>query len=160
MGGLYSVLQTFAVNPLIPSIAFNDFAIWGSLTITPFGFLIALLQAGSSSGSETIFGSLVSILNSFMIVCVGYVVTYVGQSLYIFNNAGISVPLIGDIFGGGIVFLLFWTIILAMSRFYDAHYVRATGLGSTNNLLYLSSSQHDTTLNNSAIDMADEDFVF
>ena len=150
VGGIHNVLQAFAGNSIISSIAFNNFAIWGSLTITPFGFLIALLQAGSS-GSETILGSLVSILNSFIIVCVGYVVTYIGQILYILNNAGISVPLIHDInliFGGGIIFLLFWTIILAMSRFYDTHSIRATD--STNNQLQLSSSQHDTTFNNSA----------
>ncbi len=45
--------------------------------------MIALLRAGSP-GSDTIFGILMSVLNSFIIVCVGHVVTFIGQSVYVF----------------------------------------------------------------------------
>ena len=147
VGGLHNVIQ--AITEIGNSISiFNNFAIWSSVIITPFGFLIALLHAGSS-GSETIFGSLVSILNSFIIVCVGYVVTYVGQVLYI--NAGRPDPFLRDLnlmFGGGIIFLLFWTAVLTLSRFY-MHSISCRA-DSTSNQLQLSPSQHDTTLNNFA----------
>ena len=152
VGGLHNFLQDLTTGNRIINFI-NNFAFWGSVTITPFGFLIALLQAGSS-GNETIFGSLVSILNSFIIVCVGYVVTYIGQILSLLQDDGgsdtFNINNINLIFGGGIIFLLFWTVILAMSRFYDTHSIRTTG--STSNQLQLLAAplQHATTLNNSA----------
>ena len=152
VGGLHNVIQTITFEIGNAVSIFNNFATWGSIIITPFGFLIALLHAGSS-GSETIFGSLVSILNSFIIVCIGYVMTYIGLILYsILENGGTADPFnIHDfnlIFGGGIIFLLFWTAMMAMSRFYT-HSISCRA-GSTSNHLQLSPSQHDTILNNSA----------
>ena len=152
VGGLHNVIQTITSEIDNSVSTFNNFATWGSIVITPFGFLIALLYAGSS-GSESIFGSLVSILNSFIIVCVGYVVTYIGLILYsILENGDTADPFnihdINLIFGGGIIFLLFWTAMMAMSRFYT-HSISCRA-GSTSNQLQLSPSQHDTTLNNSA----------
>jgi hypothetical protein len=135
VGGIHNLLQEITTGGVINFISpFNNFAFWGSVAITPIGFLIALLQAGSS-GSETIFGSLLSILNSFIIVCIGYVVTTIGQFLHsiLQDNSGLETFLhnVNLIFGGGVVFLFFWTAMLALSRFYDAvHPIWASGSSS------------------------------
>ena len=157
LGGIHNFIQELIfggnTNFLSP---FNNFALWVSAIIAPFGFLVALLQAGTS-GSETLLGSLLCILNSFIIICVGYVVTTIGQLLYSILQED-SVPVGFDIrnfnliFGGGIVFLFFWTTMLALSRFYDAvHSIWATGSTSNQSQASAPSMQRDaSTFNNSA----------
>ena len=89
LGGIHNIgLQTLGGETNNVTPLFNNFPFWGSVTITPFGLLVALLLA-VTSGSETVLGSLLSILNSFIILCVGYVVTISGQFLYgILQNMG------------------------------------------------------------------------
>jgi hypothetical protein len=115
--------------------------------------LIALLQAGSS-GSETILGNLLSILNSFIVICIGYVVTTVGQFLdnILQNDGGSDTATIHPVnltFGGGIIFLFFWTAMLALLRFHDAvHSIWAPD--STSNQSQFSSLESQHTVNISA----------
>ena len=165
LGGMHNILQALTTGGNTNFIAlFNHFPSWGSVTITPFGFLVALLQA-VTSGSETVLGSLLSILNSFIIVCVGYVVTIIGIIFVVQGDLG-SDPLDNQyiynlIFGGGIVFLFFWTAMLTLSRFYDAvHSIWATD--NTSNQLQASRSapsgsvQHNASaFNNSAISQSE-----
>ena len=144
LGGIRNIVQALTTGGNTNFIAlFNNFPFWGSVTIIPFGFLVALLQAGTS-GSETVLGSLLSILNSFIIVCVGYVVTSIGIIFVIQDNLGSG--LLDNVFGGGIVFLFFWTATLTLSRFYDAvHSIWTTD--NTSNPLQASapSVQHDAS---------------
>ena len=165
LGGMHNIVQALTTGGntnFIAAALFNNFPFWGSVTITPFGFLVALLLA-VTSGSETVLGSLLSILNSFIIVCVGYVVTTIGIIIAVQDDFG-SDPIDNQynlIFGGGIVFLFFWTATLTLSRFHDAvHSLWATDITSSNDQLQASAPspmQHDTSAfnNNSAISQSE-----
>ena len=155
---IVQALTTGGNTNFIAAALFNNFPFWGSVIITPFGFLVALLLAGTS-GSETVLGSILSILNSFIIVCVGYVVTTIGIIIAVQDDFG-SDPLDNQynlIFGGGIVFLFFWTATLTLLRFHNAvHSIWATDITSNQLQASAPSVQHDASaFNNSAISQSE-----
>ena len=149
VAGLHNYTQSISLGS--PS-TLSVFAIWGSIIITPLAFLIAILHAGSSR-SDTIFGILVSILNTFVMVCVGFLVTVAGLTVYVYKESLLNSDLSHNInlmFGGGIVCLLFWTALVVLSQFY-AYSFRSARPGSTGDQIQLSTlAHHDTTVHNAA----------
>ena len=168
-GGLYNLNQALASAGGIDLLS-NNFAVWGSSIITPIAFLIALLHAGSSGNqSDAILGVLLSILNTFISVCVGYVVTFMGQALHTIDSLNFrqldpfTIQLIRNInltLGGGIVCLLFWTFVLVLSQFYtySASTTNSTSIDTPGDQ-QLPLSYQDATLQSNIVTQSKEQLI-
>ena len=130
VGGIHDYVQSFGSISTL-NFFILKFTIWGSIIITPFAFLIALLQAGSSGPLSTVFGILLLILNTSTVIFVGFVVTIFGHFVFIFrkhllNTPDLPQPLVQFyydstlIFGGEIICIFFWMALMAISRFYTS----------------------------------------
>ena len=104
-----------------------------TIFITPLLYLAALLYAGSSRGASTIMGLFTSILNTFFIVCIGYMVTASGILLAYLPDSTLleHLPQAADserfqptysqtihnirlVLGGGVICIFFWIIVLIL----------------------------------------------
>ena len=100
-----------------------DFGSWAVFFATPLLYLAALLHAECAGGASTMSGVFASILNTFFVLNMGSKVVDVCIVKYILDQSTSSVTaeLIhnGDlVLGGGVVCLLFWTIVYAAWHFY------------------------------------------
>lgn len=103
---------------------------WSAATITPLMYFVAILHAGSSGKASTLMGIVASILNTFFVIGMGYLVTIEGSSLYQslhqhsddyeYSQEG-EVDAIHSsrlMLSGGVVCLVFWTVVLVLWPFY------------------------------------------
>ena len=104
---------------------------WGASFVPPFMYLASLFRAGYTGKASILMGIFASILNTFFVVGMGASVTYAGSYLYqsqdLLANAH-SQENIEEIkeyvyynrilLGGGMVCLIFWTVVLVLWPFY------------------------------------------
>ena len=120
--GLYKLSDITATYTTVNPHQY-DFGTWATFFITPLLFLAALLYAGCSGGASTMSGVFAAILNTFFVLNMGSTVVSVCIGKYLLDQSSSSIPAeirhnFDLILGGGVVCLLFWTIIYAAWHFY------------------------------------------
>ena len=100
---------------------------WSAATITPLMYVASILHAGYTGKASLVMGIFASILNTFFVVGMGFSVTTVGKYLYqsLHQHSGEYSQEENDIIlssrlmlGGGMVCLIFWTVVLVLWPFY------------------------------------------
>ena len=125
MGGLF-------INMNVVLIGLCLLGSWSAVIITPFMYLVSLFHAGCTGMTSTVLGIIASILNTFFIVGMGFSVTFTGQFLYLITLEHVAAVLdytqldveemknhCRIMLGGGVVCLIFWTIVLVLWPFYQ-----------------------------------------
>ena len=136
MGGLFNMYLPLKMTYILDG--------WSAVLITPFMYLVSLFHAGCTRMASTVLGIVASILNTFFIVGMGFSVTFVGQLLYLITEfpmfaaileaaasscetGAVSIPKLDVeemkknsrlMLGGGVVCLIFWTVVLVLWQFY------------------------------------------
>ena len=132
---------------LIWSIDF--FGRWSATFIPPLMYLAALLHAGYTEDASTLMGIFASILNTFFVVGMGFSVTLAGKYLYTSSHSDTNSQDTEDdpylhfyrlMLGGGMICLIFWTIVLVLWPFY--RFKGTSHTNETNN----SDYDHDLLL--------------
>lgn len=121
-----------------------DFGTWATFFVTPLLYFAALFHAGCSGGASTMSGVFAAIFNVFFILNMGSTVVSVCVTKYIvdqttsnFTTETQRALYYADlILGGGVVCLLFWTVVHAAWHFY--HFG-----GSTEHTRSLQSNGND-----------------
>ena len=105
---------------------------WTVVVVTPLMYLASILHAGYTGKASSLMGIFAAILNTFFVVDVGFSVTTAGK--YLYNSLQILTPTLQQevedrlkydvyyhrlILGGGIVCLVFWTVVLVLWPFYQ-----------------------------------------
>ena len=133
MGGLFNMNMALKMAYLL-------LGGWSAVIVTPLMYLASLFHAGCTGKASTVLGIVTSILNTFYIVGMGFSVTFTGQFLYILMtpelaavldaaaNPGGTATMSIDVqevkkngylmLVGGVVCLIFWTIVLVLWPFY------------------------------------------
>ena len=134
-----------------------SFGIWANFFIAPLLYLAALLYAGCSSDASTVSGVFAAIFNTFFVLSMGYAV--VGVSIIKYSDSEIrrsgfftssdpqEVYNENLILGGGVVCLIFWTIIHVFWHFY-----RLEGSGDHTRLQSNSNDDHPQTISHAQHD--------
>jgi hypothetical protein len=100
---------------------------WSATTITPLMYVAAVLHSGYTGKASTLMGVFASILNTFFVVGMGFSVTVQGSYLYQTLHQHPSeysqedrdlIRFIRLMLGGGVVCLMFWTVVLVLWPFY------------------------------------------
>ena len=101
-----------------------DFGTWATFFVTPLLYFAALFHAGCSGGASTMSGVFAAIFNVFFVLNMGSTVVTVCIAKYTLDQESISslseesLHNINLALGGGIVCLLFWTIVHTAWLFY------------------------------------------
>ncbi len=113
----------------INNIFYFDFGQWGSIVLTPFLLLFALIHAGASGRVSSVMGVVVAILNGFVLTSLGYYLIHdVGEWLKNECKDGkdcnFSVPksaaALSEIVGG-FLFVFFWACLMGVWPFFTNH---------------------------------------
>ena len=120
--GLYRLYDS-----LLTSTHQYDFGTWATFFVTPLLYFAALFHAGCSGGASTMSGVFAAIFNVFFVLNMGSTVVAVCIAKYVLDQESISsfseedlqtIHNINLTIGGGIVCLLFWTIVHTAWLFY------------------------------------------
>ena len=131
IAGLHKILEDRSNTGTSYYTAFPqqyDFGIWAIFFVVPLLYLAALLHAGCSGDASTMSGIFAAILNTFFVLSMGYAVVGVSitkysdsqrtRSRYSTSQDPQVVHNENLILGGGVVCLIFWTIIHVFWHFY------------------------------------------
>ena len=137
MGGLFNMYLPLKMTYILGG--------WSAILITPFMYPVSLFHAGCTRTASTVLGIVASILNTFFIVGMGFSVTFAGQFLYLITEfpmfaagleaaassggtpGAVTIPKLDVeemkknsrlMLGGGLVCLIFWTVVLVLWQFY------------------------------------------
>jgi hypothetical protein len=100
---------------------------WSAATITPLMYVAAVLHAGYTGKASTLMGVFASILNIFFVIGMGFSVVAQGNNLYriLHQHSGEYSQEEQDsihsgrlMLGGGVICLVFWTVVLVLWPFY------------------------------------------
>ena len=121
------------------------FGHWSAVFTPPLMYLAALLHAGYTEDASTLMGIFASILNTFFVVGMGFSVTYAGNYLYTSGHPASTeddpyLHFFRLMLGGGMICLIFWTIVLVLWPFY--RFKGTSHTNETNN----SDYDHDLLL--------------
>ena len=121
-------------NARITSTPRYDFGTWTTFFVTPFLYFAVLFHAGCSGGASTMSGVFAAIFNVFFVLSMGGTVVIICVFKYTLDQLDTTTLAAGtlqDIYyhsdlvlGGGVVCLIFWTIIYTAWHFY--HFDRST----------------------------------
>ena len=127
VAGLYKLSDAAATSVYTTTNSHQyDFGTWAVFFATPLLFLAALLHAGCSGGASIMSGVFAAILNTFFILNMGSTVVSVCIAKYAVSlstsrataETRQTMHIYDLILGGGVVCLLFWTIVYAAWHFY------------------------------------------
>lgn len=110
---------------------------WGAVIITPFMYLVSLFHAVYTGKASTVLGILASIFNTFFVVGMGFSVTLSSAMFFFVIPPELAADAELDFeeikgncrvtLGGGVVCLIFWTVVLVLWPFYRPQGARAAG---------------------------------
>ena len=115
------------------------FGAWSASIITPLMYIASILHAGYTGKASLLMGIFASILNTVFVAGMGFSVTSAGNILYrnLQQHSGEYSQEDSDfilssrlMLGGGMVCLIFWTVVLVMWPFYRP---KGTSYGHTAN---------------------------
>ena len=121
--GLYRLYDT---DSLSMSTHRYDFGTWATFFVTPLLYFAALFHAGCSGGASTMSGVFAAIFNVFFVCQMGSIVVSVCIAKYSLDQVDFTftdeilqaIHNYNLVLGGGIVCLLFWTIVHTAWLFY------------------------------------------